>query len=311
MIKNKLLILLGALLLAPVKASLIPDSFPWKPFNIDYNGETCIYDYEPQPMEYATTLYLGDGYSSMDSLIRSARRHNLPEPIRVIVSPGVYRNSWSLQFDFDGAIECASEVDRCVFKSNRNYQPAIKAKNFILKNIDFIGGNTGLFFRANNQGGRKDIISCTFCNSLKDDGLSIRDSGDFYIYKSEASYNMQDGFDVHNIKLRALTRVIELDVTCFETGYRGTASNCSTAHEDVIIIRVNGYYSFANDRVINDIQQSQTLMINNYVGDSRRHGNFNGAMFFGNKFAHIIGLDIEAQDINFYAGVIGVKEELK
>lgn len=117
------------------------------------------------------------------------------------------------------------------------------------------------------------------------------------VQNCEGMDTMLDVFNYHNSTTPRVQdpETLEIDCRAYNAGVKGsgTSNQCSSVHEGLRILRVNGSYFGGNTQVIADVNESQTILVGcelnsdsgqpNNVILSAVNGDVFGCRLFGNK----------------------------
>lgn len=138
-----------------------------------------------------------------------------------------------------------------------------------LKNIDFYLANVLHFTNASSN-----FENTFICENVKtfgtgtQNGFDIDNIKNVYLLECVTGYNYMDGFNYHyyDMSVNDIKKcfIYERNCVSFENGlnYDENNCNCSTTHEGVMCLRVNGIYQNSKGPVIADVNSPYSILIN-------------------------------------------------
>ncbi|HYD89995.1 MAG TPA: hypothetical protein VEA37_00730, partial [Flavobacterium sp.] len=124
---------------------------------------------------------------------------------------------------------------------------------------------------------KSPITATTEFNSFRFDRFKVAE-----LQNCGGIASTQDIFNYHNTDLMPVCNALELECTAFNAGINSSATNnqCSSAHEGVKILRINGNYYGGNTQVIADVNDDTGSVL---IGCELNTGNeqANTVIFYG------------------------------
>jgi len=180
-----------------------------------------------------------------------------------------------------------------------------------LDRIHIYGGARAVIVNAVNATVVHEVYSrlCSFCgvNDTNQGGGFAWDGGAGLCVhdRSQAKYNMLDGFNYHGGSTSAANspKVVEIDCTAVINGdYGGASNNATTAHDGARIISVGGLYASANNRTVHDIGDALRWMLGSTVNAPIATDSAAGLVRAGNTAGDAIQIWLDAVRFGAIAG---------
>lgn len=166
----------------------------------------------------------------------------------------------------------------CATVNNGRF-PSVNNCVIYVENVDFVGGIPFRMLMASTVTGTVAAFNkCTFQGGggSATNGLNIACFGTVYSVNCGAYDNWLDGFSYHSNESDGTT--VNTSPSCIEigccavgnglTGSGGSSDNCSSAHDQTNLIRVNPVYITTADRSLIDIDNAQSWNLGGFIGQS-------------------------------------------
>ena len=139
--------------------------------------------------------------------------------------------------------------------------------------LHFIGGAPLTYVSAGVVDPLVVALNCTFQGSSTNskNNISITGPGRFYFYRCGSARAWRDAFNYHG-DANGDPNALEWECYTSTTGSTAGSDNASTAHEDAAIIRLNGRYVGGFGRPVADINDTRTMILGGYIGQSQSAG---------------------------------------
>lgn len=143
-----------------------------------------------------------------------------------------------------------------------------------LENMSFIGGNANAIL-TNNETTSPETnvfvnIDCDFHCAHNQDSVQVLGYNSYSVRANASKAGDRDIFNYHESAGGYSAVVVEIEVTAKKAAnvIGGTNDNCSTAHEDYEVYRVEGSYYDAPGPVVVDINTCRTWMLGGFAENS-------------------------------------------
>jgi hypothetical protein len=166
----------------------------------------------------------------------------------------------------------------CASVNNGRF-PSVNNCQIYVENLDFVGGIPFRMLMVSTVTGTQlSLNNCSFQGGggAATNGLNIQCFGTVYAQNCGAYDNWLDGFSYHSNESNGTTtgtspQVIEVSCCAIGnglTGSNGSSDNCSSAHDQTNLIRVNPAYINTADRALIDIDNAQSWNLGGFIGQS-------------------------------------------
>ena len=166
---------------------------------------------------------------------------------------------------------------------SNNGRIASASRTTYMDGLDFVGGFGQRYVAAGVVDPLVVSLNCSFQGSASNGAsdVQIEGPGRFYYYRCRAARSYRDGFNYHG-NANGSPFVFENECSTGTSGSNSTSDNCSSAHEDAAIVRLNGVYRGSVGRPVADINATRVINLGCTFGQASSTSAANECLTVGN-----------------------------